>query len=72
MLQANKILIGTKFIKRGKRNDVCKVIDIYKTFDSDGLLVKTSYLCQHDFMGQKVRHEECAVTIQRGHMEIAA
>lgn len=59
------ISIGDQFIKPGKRKDLCTVIDILKTYNSDDKLVKTEYLCKHDFMGQKVTHIECGTTVIR-------
>lgn len=66
MLQPHEITIGTTYTALGKRKDVCTVIDILKTYNHAGEIVKIRYLCVHDFMGQQVEHEECAVTIQRG------
>ena len=59
-----QIQIGTKFTMRNKRKDQCTVIDILKTYNSKKELVKTMYLCEHDFLGQKVKHQENDTTIQ--------
>lgn len=33
---------------------VCTIVDIYKTYNSAGELVKLRYVASHDFLGQKV------------------
>jgi hypothetical protein len=62
--------IGSKFIRnRGKlKNDrVETVTDILKTYNSAGDLVKTRYVAEHDFLGQKVTDRDvCLVTIVKG------
>jgi len=64
------IEIGSKFIRnRGKlKNDrVETVTDILKTYNSAGDLVKTRYVSEHDFLGQKVTDRDvCLVTIVKG------
>jgi len=64
------IEIGSKFIRnRGKlKNDrVETVTDILKTYNSSGDLVKTRYVSEHDFLGQKVTDRDvCLVTIVKG------
>ena len=45
--------IGDMYEAKNKRKDICTVVDILKTFNNAGELVKTIYLCQHDFLGQK-------------------
>ena len=57
---------GTRFKTRGKHPKECEVIDIHTTRNIAGDIVKTEYHCQHDFLGQKITHNECAVTILRG------
>tara|TARA_R110002167_G_C12633508_1_gene647764 strand:- start:849 stop:1058 length:210 start_codon:yes stop_codon:yes gene_type:complete len=67
------IEIGTKFIKqRGKvKNDrIETVTDILKTYNSAGEHIKTRYVAEHDFLGQKVTDRDVlGVTIQRGLIE---
>ena len=59
--------IGTKFMTRGKRPDLCTVVDIYKTYNSAGELVATRYVATHEFCGQTVKDcDVVAVTIARG------
>lgn len=65
------IAIGTKFIKqRGKHTNkerVETVTDILKTYNSAGELVKTRYVAEHDFLGQKVTDRDvCLITIVKG------
>ena len=62
-----QIKIGTRFLY-GKSKMKAEVIDILKTYNQAGELVKTSYHCEHLFLGQPVKHEECATTIQRNHL----
>jgi hypothetical protein len=68
------IKIGTKFIKqRGKltnKERVETVTDILKTYNSVGELVKTRYVAEHDFLGQKVTDNDvCLITILKGLVE---
>lgn len=59
-----KVEIGTKYQARNKRKDICKVIDIHRTYNSANELIGTSYLCEHEFLGQKIKHTECLTTIK--------
>jgi len=68
------IAIGTQFIKqRGKltnKERVETVTDILKTYNSVGELVKTRYVAEHDFLGQKVTDRDvCLITIVKGLIE---
>ena len=59
--------IGTKFKTRGKAPRFCEVVDVLKTYNSKGELVKTRYVATHDFMGQKVTdYDLVATTIAMG------
>ena len=64
IIQKGDITIGLKYQARNTRKDICTLIDIYKTYNNAGELVETRYLCEHDFLGQKVKHTENLVTIQ--------
>ncbi len=65
--------IGTQFKTRGKAPRLCTVTDILKTYNSAGELVKTRYVAQHDFMGQKVNdYDVVAITIAMGLIPIEA
>lgn len=46
--------IGTKYLTRGKRKDLCTVVDILKTYNNAGELVSIRYVTAHDFCGQQV------------------
>ncbi len=52
-----KFPVGTQFVQvsaKGKRRDLCTVVDIYRTYNSEGKLVSLRYVATHDFMGQIV------------------
>ena len=58
--------IGTKYKSAGKRKDICTVVDILKTYNNAGDLVKVRYVSEHNFMGQKVTdYDVCSATIAR-------
>lgn len=57
-----KYAIGTKFKTRGKRQDICEVVDVLKTYNSAGELVSVRYVATHDFMGQKVTNRDVVAT----------
>jgi hypothetical protein len=63
-----KYSIGTQYLPMGRKNaKVCTITECFKTYDSKGNLVKTSYQSTHDFLGQAVRnHDVCETTIARG------
>lgn len=52
--RAPRFDIGTKYKTRGKSPRSCTVVDIYKTYNSKGELVKISYISEHMFLGQIV------------------
>ena len=59
-------LLGKQFKTRGKHPRLCTVVDVHKTYNKDGNLVKTAYVAEHDFLGQKViTRDICSVTILR-------
>lgn len=63
--------IGTKFKKRDIRKDTYEVIDIYETHNGKGELIRTEYLCIHDFCGQVIKTLEVGATISRGLINVA-
>lgn len=64
--KASRFQIGQKYSPIGK-NYVCTVVDIHKTFNSKGELVKTRYVSEHDFCGQVVKdYDVVDATIARG------
>jgi hypothetical protein len=69
----NEIIIGMQFIRRGRRNKYIEtVVDIYKTYNSKGELVKTTYVAEHEFLGQIVTDSEVpASTIKMGYIGLS-
>lgn len=68
-LKQDEIKIGTKFMSSGKHKKVCEVVDILKTYNVKNELVKTSYIERHEFLGQTIKSEVVAVTIQKNHIQ---
>jgi hypothetical protein len=65
-----KYAIGTQFKTRGKAPRTCTVVDIYRTYNSNGELVKVRYVATHEFMGQTVTdYDVVETTIVRGKTE---
>ncbi len=60
-----KYPIGTQFIPMGRNDLPYTVVDSLTTFNMAGDIIKQTYLCEHEFLGQKIRTEECATTIAR-------
>ncbi len=59
--------IGQEFKTRGKHPKICKVIDIWMTYNSKGELVHTRYIATHEFLGQLVTdYDVCETTIAMG------
>jgi hypothetical protein len=54
--------IGTKFKTRGKAPRFCEVVDIFKTYNSRGELIKTRYVATHNFLGQCVTDYDVSKT----------
>lgn len=64
-----KYQIGTTFATRGKHSKLCTVVDILKTYNSQGELVKVRYVATHEFMGQTVTdYDVPETTIAMGHV----
>ncbi len=62
-----KFAIGQCFKTQGKHPKVCKIIDIHKTYDSQGKLVKFRYVATHEFVGQILTdYEVVEATVARG------
>lgn len=62
-----KFPIGQSFKTRGKGQRYCRVVDILKTYNCAGTLVKVRYVAEHEFMGQTIRDEDvCETTISMG------
>ena len=62
--------IGKQFTKRGKnqKGRVYTVVDELTTTNRAGEVMKTEWLCNHEFLGQQVKSRECATTIKMGMM----
>jgi hypothetical protein len=61
-----KFAIGTKYNPRGKHYQ-CTVVDILKTYNSAGELVRIRYVSTHTFLGQTVMDTDvCETTIAMG------
>ena len=64
------IAIGTQFLRsRGKHNNnrVETVVDILKTYNNAGELVRTRYAASHGFLGQTIIDTDIvATTILKG------
>lgn len=59
--------IGTKYKTRGKHPRECTVIDVHKTYNHKNELVKTTYVSEHLFLGQRlVTHDVVKTTIAMG------
>ena len=60
--------IGTQYLPKGRKNaKVCTITECFKTFDSEGNLVRVFYQSKHDFLGQAViNNDVCETTIARG------
>jgi RNase P protein component len=55
--------IGTEYKHYSKRhNNQMQIIDILKTFNSKGELVRINYVVEHEFMGQKVTRNDVTDT----------
>lgn len=66
-ISPDQIIIGTQFMTPGRAPRKCTVVDIHKTYNMAGELVKTRYVTTHEFMGQTVTERDIpAITIQRG------
>lgn len=62
-----KFRIGQMYKTRGKVPRECLIIDVLKTFNSRGELVKIRYVSSHAFMGQVVTDSDVVeATIARG------
>ena len=65
--------IGQQFKTRGKAPRLCTIVDILKTYNSAGELVKTRYVATHEFMGRTVTDRDvCETTVAMGLIDVAA
>ena len=60
--------IGTQFTPLGRKHaKLTTVIDFHTTTNLKGEVVKTAYVCTHEFMGQTLTtYDVCETTIARG------
>ncbi len=62
-----RFTIGTTFKTGGKYPHLCTVVDIHRTYNDAGELVKIRYVATHEFMGQVVRDQDVVdTTIAKG------
>lgn len=62
-----KFPVGTEFVTRGKCPRQCRVVDVLRTYNLAGELVKTRYVATHKFCGQTVTDNDVPeTTIARG------
>jgi len=66
MTGETKITAGTTFIMRGETARVRTVVDIEKTYNMLGELVRIEYVATHEFSGQTVISRYPAASILRG------
>lgn len=56
--------IGQEYTPRGRAKRLCRVIDIHRTYNAAGELVRVRYVSQHSFMGQTITDSDvCETTI---------
>lgn len=67
MEKAPRFAIGTIYQSAGKAPRLCTVVDIHRTYDNAGDLVRLEYVTIHTFAGQFVREYGVSeTTIARG------
>lgn len=71
MAREPKFPIGTKFKTRGKAPRLCIVIDILRTFNANGNLVRVRYVAAHEFLGQTITEEVVETTVAMGIGEVS-
>lgn len=65
-----KYAIGTKFTTRHKIPKLCTVVDILKTYNNAGELVKIRYVASHEIAGQTILDKDVVdTTIAMGIIE---
>ena len=67
MTTQQRFQIGTEFMSRGKHPKVCTVVDVLRTYNNAGELVRLRYVATHlSATGQIVTdHDVCDTTIAR-------
>lgn len=66
--KTHRFPIGTQYLsRRGKRQDLCTVVEQLTTMNSKGEIVATRYITAHQFCGQMVTESDVVdTTIARG------
>lgn len=54
--------VGTTFRTRGKNSRECRVVDVLRTYNLAGELVRVRYVATHDFAGQEVTDSDVVET----------
>jgi len=54
--------IGQQFKTRGKHPRLCTIIDVLKTYNSKGKMVRLRYVAAHEFMGQIITDSDVVET----------
>ena len=62
MIRETRFPIGTKFATRGRHPRTCTVVDIWRTFNVAGELVRIGYVATHEFMGRTVLERDIPET----------
>lgn len=67
-----RFAVGTTFRSHGKHPRECTVVDVWRTYNSMGELVKLRYVATHQFMGQTLTdYDVCDTTIARNLIKAA-
>lgn len=70
MTQEPRFTIGQQYRTRGKAPRLCTVVDILRTYNARGDMVKLRYVATHDFLGQTITdHDVVETSIVMGLVE---
>lgn len=59
--------VGQKFKSAGKHARLCTIVDVWRTYNVAGELVRIRYVATHEFNGQIITdHDVVDTTIARG------
>lgn len=61
-----KFDVGTRFKTRGKKPRHCTIVDIYRTYNVAGELVRLEYVATHTFAGQSISERVSETTVAMG------
>jgi hypothetical protein len=62
--------ISQQFRTRGKAPCLCTIVDVWRTYNVRGEMVRLRYVAKHQFMGQTITdHGVCETTIAMGAVE---